>query len=166
VDYRSPYLEPVGVGAEVWFGAIIGLVLMLVTRSFGTYLVCLLTRQPFHTGYTWGPGPNEGQEVPYTQLEGGTFYSDSATFLFGAAMMIGAAAQAVLASRFRGKRGVAWFSLACTAAATGYNVVAVIILLREGITPLLSLLCVAIGGYIAFYEWNAIKASEFCAAHA
>ena len=164
MDYRPPPYEPTGVGAEVWFGAIIGLVLMLFARTFGSYLIALVAHQPFHTGVTWTAGPLDGQEVPYTQLEGGTFYSDSSIFLFGAALMIGALAQAVLASRFSRKREVAWLSLACMAAATLYNIVAIVVLLRNGVTPLMSLLCVAIGGYIVYYEWSAVKAAEFDAA--
>jgi len=164
IDYHPPHPAPTGVGAEVWFGAIIGLVLMLISRTFGSYLIARLTGRPFHTEVTWTVGPNIGQEVPYTQLDGGTFYSDSSIFLFGAALMIGAVAQAALASRFRAKRAVAVVSLACMAAATAYNIFAIVLLLREGITPVMSLLCVAIGGYIVYYEWSAVKAAEFDAA--
>jgi len=161
MDYRAPAYEPRGVGGEVWFGAIIGLILVLITRQFGSYLFALLTHQPFHTGVNWTEGPKAGQEVDYTQLEGGTFYSDSSVFLFGLALMIGALAQALLASRIRSKRAVAWLSLGFMAAATIYNIVAVAIILHEGITPLLSLLCVAIGGYIVYYEWTVLKLAAY-----
>ncbi len=133
---------------------------MLYTRSFGGYLLSLASGKPFDTGVIWSEGPNQGQPVPYTQLEGGTFYSDSSIFLFGVAMLIGALAQIVLASRFGGKRAIAWLSLGAMAMATVYNIVAAVILLRVGITPLISLLCVAVGGYIVYYEWAAIKATS------
>jgi hypothetical protein len=45
------------------------------------------------------------------------------------------------------------------ALATAYNIVASIVLLHDGITPILSLICVAIGGYIVYYEWAALKAT-------
>lgn len=144
--------------AEVWIGLIIGIVLMLYTRPFGSYLFSLVTRQPFHTGVNWTDGPNAGQEVPYTQLEGGTFYSDSSIFLFGLALVLGALAQALQLTRLPGRRAAAWFSLVCVLLATLYNVVAVVVLLQANITPLMSLLCVGIGGYIIYYEWSTMQA--------
>jgi hypothetical protein len=157
VDY-SPAAQSRGmVFAEVWIGLIIGLVLMLYARSFGSYLICLISRQPFHTGVNWTDGPNAGQEVAYTQLEGGTFYSDSSIFLFGFALVLGALAQSLLLTRLRARTGVAWFSLVCLLLATIYNAVAAVIMLQMGIMPLMSLLCVGIGGYILYYEWNALK---------
>ena len=157
IDYARPAPPKGMILAEVWIGLIIGTVLMLYTRPFGSYLISLATRQPFHTGVNWTDGPNAGQEVPYTQLEGGTFYSDSSIFLFGLALVLGSIAQPFQLTRLPGRRGAAWFSLACVLLATLYNVVAVVVLLQAGITPLMSLLCIGIGGYIVYYEWSTMQ---------
>jgi hypothetical protein len=145
-------------GAEIWFGLIIGLILMLYTAHFGKYLIATATGHEYHTGVNWTEGPNEGKEVAYTQLEGGTFYSDSSLFIFGLSIVIGAFAQ--FAGALLGRRGFAWFSLFFTFLATLYCIVAVIILLQNGVTPLMSLLCVAFGGYAVIYEWNALKRAQ------
>ncbi|HSZ55009.1 MAG TPA: hypothetical protein VK797_05070 [Tepidisphaeraceae bacterium] len=158
IDYAVAAPPKGMIFAEVWIGLIIGIVLMLYTRPFGSYLISMVTRQPFHTGVNWTDGPNAGQEVPYTQLEGGTFYSDSSIFLFGLALALGAMAQALQMTRLPGRRGAAWFSMVCVLLATLYNVVAVVILLQVNIMPLMSLLCVGIGGYIVYYEWNTMQA--------
>jgi hypothetical protein len=143
--------------AEVWIGAIIGLVLVLYTRQFGSYLISLVSHQPYHTNVQWAEGLNAGQEVPYTQLEGGTFYSDSSIFFFGVALLVSAFAQALLASRLRRKRAIAWISIMCMFLGTVYCALAAAILFQAGITPLISILCVGVGGYILFHEWQTVR---------
>jgi hypothetical protein len=144
--------------AEVWIGLIIGLVLMMYAGRFGSYLFAIVTRHPFHTGVTWTDGPNEGQEVAYTQLLDGQFYSESSIFLFGFALVLGAIAQALQLMRIPGRSGLGWLSLICLLLATLYNIVTVVVMLQAGVTPLLSLLCVGIGGYIVYFEWHMLKA--------
>jgi hypothetical protein len=155
VDYGTG--ERAMIGAEIWFSVIIGLILVLYTAHFGKFLIATATGHEFHTGVLWSDGtPNAGKEVPYTQLEGGTFFSDSSLFFFGVAILIGAVAQ--FAWEFLGKRGFAWFSLIITAMATLYCIVAVVILMQIGAgLPLMTLLCVALGGYAVIYEYSALK---------
>lgn len=151
-------VEP-GIGLEIWFGAIVGLLFVLLTRQFGVYLFDRATGRPYHTDILWMQGPNEGREVPYTELEGGTFYSDSAVFLFGAALLIEAGC--LLVTRFIGAlRPVVWLILLITLAAVAWNVVASVILLRDGITPVLSVLCIAIGGYMLYVQWNLLSSER------
>ena len=160
VDYRG-YAgadDRAVVGAEIWFSLIIGLVLVLYTGQFGKYLIAKSTGHEYHTNVTWTSGPNEGQEVPYTQLEGGTFYSDSSIFFFGVAILIGAVAQ--FAGVFLRKRGFAWFSLVFTALATLYCLIAAAMIYQTGILPLMTLLCVAFGGFAVIYEWTAFRQSR------
>jgi hypothetical protein len=130
---------------------------MLYARPFGGYLISLVTRLPFHTNVTWTEGPNAGQEVAYTQLEGGTFFSDSSVFLFGLALALAALGQVLQLTRIPGRRGVAWVALTCLFVVTIYNVFAVVMMLQAGTTPLLSLLCVGIGGYVVYYEWQMMQ---------
>jgi hypothetical protein len=142
-------------GAEIWFSIIVGLILVLYTAHFGKFLIASATGQPYHTGVEWNTGPNEGREVPYLELEGGTFFSDSSLFLFGLALLIGGAAQ--FAGLVSHNRVFAWISLGFLLLATVYCAVAVAVLFQKGVTPLMSLLCVGLGGYGVFYEWSALK---------
>ena len=150
-----------GVGAEVWLSAIIGAFLMLMGRSFAGWLMAKLTGQPYVTGATWAPGNDHGypagSPVGYWELEGFVALNDSAIFLFGLAMVLEALVLALVGTRFRRKVGLVTLALAMTVAATAYNLFVGGKLLSAGLLPLMSLLAVAFGGYIAMYEWRLLQ---------
>src|SRR5688500_688551 len=52
LDYRPADVRA-GTGAEVWVSAILGIIMMLVGRNFGAFLLARITGQPFHTGVEW-----------------------------------------------------------------------------------------------------------------
>src|SRR5580704_12732571 len=81
-DYRAPLPEP-GIAGDVWFNAVVGLVLIGLGFTFARCLLAKLTGQPFHTGVNWMAGPNAGSEVSYFDLEGFTAWTDAGVFLFG-----------------------------------------------------------------------------------
>jgi hypothetical protein len=143
-------------GAEAWFGVILAIILMLLGRPFGSYLIATATHKPFHTKVNWVSGDKEGQEVPYPELEGGTIYSDSGPFVFGVALMVSALSQLIPTKRSGIKRAVMFMSLVLMVAATAYNIYVVVKIQEFGL-PIISLLCVAFGGYIAWHEWSGIK---------
>ena len=147
------------IGAEIWVSLILGLILVLYTAQFGKYLIAAATGHEYHTGVVWSDDqPNAGKEVPYTQLQGGTFFADSSLFFFGVAIVIGAFAQ--FAWAFLGLRAFAWFSLTLTLLATLYCLVAMVAIMHaDGPLPLMTLLCVALGGYAVIYEYSALKRS-------
>jgi hypothetical protein len=158
VDYASDRVRAdAGVGAEVWLSAVIGVVLMLLGRSFGGYLLAKATGQPYHTNVSWTAGPNEGQEVAYWELEGFTALSDSAIWLFGLAMVLEAAVLAVVNTRFRAKVGLLRVALLVTVLATAYNLFVSFKVLAGGVLPIMSLLAVGFGGYIAVFEWRLLQ---------
>jgi hypothetical protein len=160
VDYTKPALRvdpDLGVGIEVWISAIIGLVLMLVGRSFASYLAATLTGQPFHTNVLWNVGPKEGQEVGYWELTGYTALSDSAIFLFGLTMVLESVVLAIMNTRFKAKTQLVAVALFFTALVTLYNALAALMMLTVGIPPYSSLLAVAFGGYIALFEWRLLQ---------
>jgi hypothetical protein len=164
VDYTAPRLQAdaapgagVGVGVEVWISAVIGLILMLMGRSFGAYLIAMLTGQPFHTHFTWGEGPKEGQEVGYWELSGFTALSDSAVFLFGLTMVLEAAVLALINTRFKAKAQLVTVALLFTVLVTAYNAVVALKLMTTGLLPITSLLAIAFGGYIAVFEWRLLQ---------
>ncbi len=101
-----------------------------------------------------------GTEVGYRDLEGGTAFSDSAIFLMGIALLIDVGC--LVASFKMTSRRCAWvtFSLAITLSAVVYNGFVGLKLLNIGITPILSLLAVALGGYSIFYQWAMLRSSK------
>jgi hypothetical protein len=159
IDYASrpaASADP-GVGAEAWVSALIGVILILVGRSFGGYLAATLTGQPYHTNVTWMQGPKEGQEVAYWELQGFTALSDSAIFLFGLTMVLEAVVLALVNTRFKAKVSLVTVALFVTVLVTAYNAVVALRLIASGILPITSLLAVAFGGYIAIYEWRLLQ---------
>ena len=149
----APIAGP-GIGAEVWLSAIIGIVLMLLKHSFAAWAVAALTGSAYHTNVNWTAGPNAGQEVAYWDLEGFTALEDAAVFLFGFALVLEAAVLAVVHSRVRSKRPLLLLAITITLVATALNLVVAGKLVGAGVTPLLSLLALGFGGYIAAYEWR------------
>lgn len=145
----------VGMGAEVWISAALGLLFMLLGRSFGGWLLARVTGATYQTGFTWEPGtPLAGQVVGYWDLEGLVALTDSAIFLFGLAMLLEAVALATVYSRFKAKRAVLVVAMLIALAATVHNLVVSVKLLGVGVTPLMSLFAVAFGGYILACEWR------------
>lgn len=156
-DPRPVERVSAGVGAEVWLSLIIGLVLMMLGQSFARYSIAKVTGQEFHTRVNWTEGPKAGQEVDYWELSGYTAWTDTAIFLFGLAMVLEAAVLAVVYSRSGAKVPLTAVALAVTLAATALNLWVCFKLLGVGITPLMSALAVAFGGYMAIYEWRLLQ---------
>ncbi len=150
---------PPGIGAEIWFSAIIGLIFLALGWTFGKYLTTTLSHQPFHTQVIWQTGPLAGTEVGYWDLEGGTAFSDSAIFLMGVALLIDVVC--LVASFKTTSRRRAWiiFSLAIMFSVVIYNGFVCVKLLNFGFTPILSLLAIALGGYSIFYQWAMLRAA-------
>jgi hypothetical protein len=156
VDYgHSP--SP-GIGAEVWISVIIGLIFLMIGWNFARYTGCVLTGQVYHTNVNWTAGPKAGSEVKYTELEGSVFWNDSAMFLFGLALVMEAAVLLAVHANARFAKpliAAGWF---LAFFATAYNVVVAAILFQAGVMPLMSLLAVAFGGYMAMYLWKMLQA--------
>jgi len=160
VDYRTPPAVSLerSVGAEVWISVILGLVFVYMGWNFARYTIATLTGQTFHTNVTWNTGEKAGQEVAYFELMGGTAYTESGIFLFGVAMLLEAAAMLIFFSGAPMKRALITFALGVTVLALAYNAVVVMILMGMGIFPLMSILAVAFGVYMAVYEWRMLQA--------
>lgn len=154
VQYQR--VDPVGVGAEVWFAVIIGLILMALGRTYAQYEIGKLTQHPYHTNVNWTQGPLEGQEVAYPDLEGLDYYSDSGLFLFGLALVVAAFAHLLSVTRLKIRGPIAWIALLLVLATTAYNVYVSAKLFGVGITPVLSLLCVAFGGFEVYLQYRAL----------
>jgi hypothetical protein len=153
--YRQP-----GLGVDIWISVIVGILLLMMGRDFGRYAVAKITHQPFHTGVLWEDDtPKAGQEKDYFDLTGYTALSDMGIFLFGAMLLFEAAAKTVAVLLKTGPLAILSLSLALllTLVATIINLYACIKLFDFGITPIISGLAVAFGGWILYDEWQTIS---------
>ena len=145
------------VGAEVWISVIFAIVYMFIGFNFARYVAAKVTGGTYHTNVNWTAGEKAGQEVDYYDLQGGTAHSDSAMFLFGLALLLEAIAMLIAHSGAPAKRFFVGFALFVTLLATAYNLFVIVKLFGMGITPLMSVIAVAIGGYMATYQWRLWK---------
>jgi hypothetical protein len=146
-----------GVGAEVWISAIIGLIFLMIGWNFARYMGCVLTGQTYHTNVNWTAGPKAGTEVAYPELEGSVFWSESGMFSFGLALLMEAAVLAAVALNARFTKSLIALGWFLAFFATAYNVVVAALLFQRGVLPLMSLLAVAFGGYMAMYLWKLLQ---------
>ena len=151
---RDTYDTPESNVAEVWISAALGVILMLMGRTFAAYLLSLLTGSFFHTGVIWQTGPKAGTEVSYPELQGFPMLTDASMFLFGLVLLL----DAVVLYFGGGKRvWIIALGFAATVLVTAFNTFVSIKLLGNNITPILSLLAVAFGVYIAIRQWRYIS---------
>lgn len=142
---------------------------MALGRTFAQYEIGRLTHHPYHTNVSWQQGAKEGQEVPYPQLDesfGLPYYSDSGLFLFGLALVVSALACLLGITRLRVRGAATTLALLLVLAATAYNIFVSAKLFGVGITPVLSLLCVAFGGYEAYIQYRSLRPLPVAAAGA
>jgi xanthosine utilization system XapX-like protein len=145
-------LLSLGIGPEVWVSAILGIIFMLMGLQFARYGLATLRGEVFDT--TWLRG---NQPVLYWDLPGGTAWSDSALFAFGAAMVV--ASLAMLLVWWLRQTWPAWtIALPLTAVGSLYNVFVSVKLLELSITPTISLLAVLFGGVAIFYQVGIARA--------
>lgn len=152
-----PY-EPAGGGAayaaEAWIAAIVGIIFVLLGRTFGSYLLSLIAHKPFHTGVIF---TSSGQEVPYPQLQGHTMVNDAGMFLFGLAMLLDAVVIATAKASPRLRKPLLGFALLITGLAVLFNAYVAAVFFKDGMLPLFSLLAVGIGGYSGMLQWAMFK---------
>jgi hypothetical protein len=143
-------------GAEVWISLVLGLVFVFLGWTFVKYVATVAQGQAFHTQVNWTEGPKAGQEVAYFELQGYTAWTDASMFLFGAALIADAAMLLVAAGSLQRRAWLVWAGFAVTLMAVAMNAVTALMLMGAGITPLLSLVAIAIGGYMAAYQWRLV----------
>ncbi|MDQ3440293.1 MAG: hypothetical protein M3478_08075 [Planctomycetota bacterium] len=159
---RGGYDPGYSVGAEVWISVILGIVFMFMGFNFARYAAAKLTGETYHTNVNWTVGEKAGHEVAYYELQGGTAHTESGLFLFGLALVLEALGLLIAHTGAPGKRFFVGFALFVTLLATGYNLFVVAKLFGMGITPLMSVIAVAIGGYMATYQlrlWKQVSAT-------
>jgi hypothetical protein len=161
LTYAAAVSAPFSAAADIWVSLIIGLLLLYVGRSFAQFALASMTGKPFHTGVEWTAGAAQTGEVPYFQLEGYTAWSDTGIFLFGLVLLLDAIVLA-LTARIPGRaRPVLWFAAAMTAACVLSNAILCVLMFSAGITPLASVVAVAVGGWIFLDQWRLLRSTAF-----
>ena len=147
-----------GIGAEVWIGVAVGLLLIAISRHFPAYVFDQMTGRPYHTGITF---VSDGTEVPYPQVEGFAMLSDAAVFSFGAALV--AEALLLLLAVMAGgvvMRAAMILAIGLTVGATLFNLFVSIKLLQADVMPQISGLAVAFGGYMVFEQVRTLRSAR------
>ena len=163
IPYRSPPTpRPPMLGADVWISTVIGLLFVFLGLTFAKFALAKLTHQPFDTGVIWSdPDPRAGQPVAYFDLTGYTAWTDMGAFLFGLTLLLEAASKAAVVLRpGTASRGLLASAAVLTGVTVGLNLYACGLLLHAGITPILSGLAVAFGGWILFDEVHTLAATR------
>jgi hypothetical protein len=131
--------------AEVWISIAVGAILLLMfprflswvsSRLFGTHF------NPFLAA--------DGSVVPYTKVP--EFWGDLGPTLFGVVLIVEG-----IALMFARRRSVMVFAFALTVIATAYNLIYLVMSYSTYGLALVSAFAVAIGVYIAMYQWKLIK---------
>jgi hypothetical protein len=146
-----------GMGAQIWLSAILGIVFMLMGWNFARFVIAKATGQPFNTNATWTSGPKAGQPVEYFELAGYTAYTDTAIFLFGLACVLEAIALAFAARNTGTSRMIVTTALALTVGMVIFNLIVAFLLFSSGIMPLASILAIAFGGWMAMFEYQLLR---------
>jgi hypothetical protein len=160
-----------GIAMDVWFSLVIGLVFLLLGR--GVFSDIAQIKGPHPTSLVWSQGtPKAGQPVTPDELEPEKrkeydagleaerqqALTDGSMFLFGVALLVDAGTRLLAWLGLPGRRAVLALGILVMLAAVAFNLYTVVHLMRAGITPLLSLICVAFGGYVLFTQWVTFRA--------
>jgi hypothetical protein len=145
--------------AEVWIVAILALIFLLIGRNFAGYELSHVTGHPYHTNVTWNDDAHlPNTEVPYPELEGFTYFTDSGMFFFGIVLLGYAVGQAYVTMNLRGAEAVSLLTFFIALAGTLYNLFVVVKLFRADVLPLMSILAFGLGAYLAFHQLSTFKA--------
>jgi hypothetical protein len=158
IPYATPTPQP-GIGPDIWFNTIMGIIAIFLGKTFAAYVFARLTGQVFHTGIFWTDGPLNGQEVAYPDLMGHQMLSDAGVFVFGLVILLEVLVRILLARRWHVPRtfvGLVWMAAMIS---TGFNVYVCIKFFQDGSIPITSGLAAAFGGFIIADMRRAMKSS-------
>lgn len=161
IPYASP-ATPVAssslqAGPDIWITIIIGVVLMMMAWDFAEWAIVTVQGKPYDTRLEWSQGERAGQTVPYWEIVGYKALSESAVFLFGAALVVEALSMLMANKRPGATEKLLGVSLVITAAATVYNAYVMVVLFSVRQRPIISVLAVAFGGYMVLSLWKLIR---------
>jgi hypothetical protein len=147
-----------GLGAEAWISLAFGMLLLLISHNTLGYFSSKL----FHTSFEPFPDPTrqyparcdfilymDGTKIFYRDTV--TFWSDLVVTLFAITLIL----DGLILLRAR-RAGVILCALAVTTIATLANLFYLVRTISGGL-PIISILAVIFGVYIAIYQWNLYK---------
>ena len=145
--------------AEVWIVAILALIFLLIGRNFASYEISRVTGHPYHTNVTWTDDAHPpNTEVPYPQLEGFVYLTDSGVFFFGIVLLAYGIGQAYVTMNLPGAAAASLLTFFIALAGTLYNLFVSVKLFSAGVLPLMSILAFGLGAYLAFHQLSTFKA--------
>ncbi len=154
IPYQQPPHRRAGVIGEIWVSLTIGIIFIYLGANFAHFATETMIHRPFHTGVNWTSGDKEGTEVSYFDLEGFTAWSEMGMFVFGLTLLFEALAKTLISIRPSNVSRLAlMLAIPLTLLAVVLNLIACVKMFSVGITPLISGLAVAFGGWILFDEW-------------
>lgn len=156
----APPSDGGGLAIDIWISIIIGLLFLFLGWDYARYTGSRIFHTPYHTGIVWNEGPKANQEVAVSELEpekraafDQQMMTSGALLFFACSLLIDGLVRVLAWARVPGGRAFVAIGLCITLFALCYNLYVCMRLLKAGVTPLLSLICVAFGGYIAFSQW-------------
>lgn len=167
LDYgqRGPANDALYIGAEIWLMTIMGVVLIVLGHSLVGYSIARLTHHHYATGVQWSSGDREGQDVDYPELMsggvvGGQLYTDLAFVLLGVALIIDAIGRAGVSLRWRIGKPILAVGMIITVVMIMLNLYFAGVYLKNNSIPFVSLLAIALGGYLLLFQFAGLFASR------
>jgi hypothetical protein len=147
--YGSPL--PGGfIPAEAWMSLVIGIIVLFMFPSFGEYVVMHNHLDDFYAKPNNTFLDKNGQSIPFEQSA--FFYPDMGLSVFGAVLILDALV--LMRPRFVVLLSI---TLALTTLCVLLNIFAIIKAYDDAGFMLYNALAVALGGYIALYDWRLIQ---------
>lgn len=155
IPYEAQAIEPPAPGPDAFLSLAIGAVLMMIGRGFAEWLIATLRGITYDTGVNWQVGPKAGQAVMYWDLEGFTALSETTVFLFGVALVIEGAVLITARAMPGMWRKMLFGSFLLTVLAAAANALAIVVMLvKDGPTPIWATLLAGLGAYSAWQQWR------------
>ena len=135
------------VGADAWMSIAMGVILLLMNPTMIKYVSSKLF------GTEFAPfSLSDGTQVPYPKVYP-QFFSDLCTTLFALVLIIESVAMVVV-----GKAWVLWVAFVTTVVVVLLNLTYIIMTMGQFGLPIISVIAVAFGVYIAIQQWAMLRA--------
>ncbi len=148
--------NPWDLGFDIGIALLLGVIFLFMGMRFGQWSMTRIAGKPFDTTYTWGAaGAAAGKAwdapVEYFDLLSGDAWGEMGFFVVGAALLLEAAILAIAMWRRRAGTGVFGTCMVLGIIGAVANIVAIVMLVRAGITmPLISIIAMFVGGFAAY----------------
>jgi hypothetical protein len=158
IPYQARAIEPPAPGPDAFLSLAIGAVLMMVGRGFAEWLIATVRGVAYDTGVIWQAGPKIGQAVKYWELEGFTALSESTVFIFGLALVVDGIVLFIARAVPRMWTKLLFAAFLLTVLAAAANALAIVVLLvKDGPTPIWATLLAGLGAYTAWQQWRLLR---------